>query len=110
MIMKLTLVFWQEFWATQNARFIDIVDFCSISMATAYVLINCELGSEEAIIQQLKGLEGVKEVHGTFGAYDILAKIESDTVEKLRETITWKIRKIEKIRSTLTLMGIEGQT
>jgi DNA-binding Lrp family transcriptional regulator len=55
-------------------------------------------------------LEGVKEVHGTFGAYDILAKIESDTVEKLRETITWKIRKIEKIRSTLTLMGIEGQT
>jgi hypothetical protein len=35
-------------------------------MATAYVLINCELGSEEAIIQQLKGLEGVKEVHGTF--------------------------------------------
>jgi len=52
----------------------------------------------------------MKEVHGTFGAYDILAKIESDTVEKLRETITWKIRKIEKIRSTLTLMGIEGQT
>ena len=46
-------------------------------MATAYVLINCELGSEEAIIEQLKGLEGVKEVHGTFGAYDILAKIES---------------------------------
>ena len=40
-------------------------------MATAYVLINCELGSEEAIIGQLKGLEGVKEVHGTFGAYDI---------------------------------------
>ncbi|MDI1495155.1 MAG: AsnC family transcriptional regulator [Cenarchaeum symbiont of Oopsacas minuta] len=79
-------------------------------MATAYVLINCELGSEEPIINQLKGLTGVREVHGTFGAYDILAKIESDTVEKLRETITWKIRKIDKIRSTLTLMGIEGQT
>ena len=91
-------------------RFIDIVVLSNKFMATAYVLINCELGSEEAIIQQLKGLEGVKEVHGTFGAYDILAKIESDTVEKLRETITWKIRKIEKIRSTLTLMGIEGQT
>ncbi len=90
-------------------RFIDIADNVNQNMATAYVLINCELGSEEAIIQQLKGLEGVMEVHGTFGAYDILAKIESDTVEKLRETITWKIRKIEKIRSTLTLMGIEGQ-
>ena len=79
-------------------------------MATAYVLINCELGSEEAIISQLKTLEGIIEVHGTYGAYDIQAKIESSTVEALRETITWKIRKIEKIRSTLTLMGIEGQT
>ena len=79
-------------------------------MATAYVLINCELGSEESIIQELKNLDGVIEVHGTIGAYDILAKIESPTVDVLRETITWKIRKIDQIRSTLTLMGIEGQT
>ena len=79
-------------------------------MATAYILINCELGSEESIIEQLKNLDGVTEVNGTFGAYDILAKIESTTVDVLRETITWKIRKIDQIRSTLTLMGIEGQT
>ena len=79
-------------------------------MATAYVLINCKLGSEESIIQELKNLDSVIEVHGTFGAYDILAKIESPTVDVLRETITWKIRKIDQIRSTLTLMGIEGQT
>lgn len=78
-------------------------------MASAYVLINCELGSEEAVIGQLKMLEAVKEVHGTFGAYDILAKVEAPEVSVLRETITWKIRKIDKIRSTLTLMGIEGQ-
>jgi len=79
-------------------------------MAKAYVLINCELGSEESVITQLKSIEGVTEVHGTFGAYDILVKIESERVETLREVITWKIRKIEHIRSTLTLMGIEGQT
>ena len=79
-------------------------------MATAYILINCELGSEESIIQQLKNLDDVSEVNGTFGAYDILTKIESPTVEALREIITWKIRKIGQIRSTLTLMGIEGQT
>ena len=79
-------------------------------MATAYILINCELGSEESIIQQLNNIDGVLEVHGTFGAYDILTKIESPTVEALREIITWKIRKIGQIRSTLTLMGIEGQT
>ena len=79
-------------------------------MAEAYVLINCEIGSEEKVIEELKTIDGVKEVHGTFGAYDILAKVESDQVEILRETITWKIRKIDKIRSTLTLMGIEGQS
>ncbi|HJM79247.1 MAG TPA: Lrp/AsnC ligand binding domain-containing protein [Nitrosopumilus sp.] len=78
-------------------------------MSTAYVLINCDLGSEEKVISELKSIEGVVEVHGTFGAYDILAKVEAGLVEKLRETITWKIRKIEKIRSTLTLMGIQGQ-
>ena len=79
-------------------------------MAEAYVLINCEIGSEEKVIEELKTIDGVVEVHGTFGAYDILAKVESEQVETLRETITWKIRKIDKIRSTLTLMGIEGQS
>ena len=79
-------------------------------MATAYILINCELGSEELIIQQLKNIDDISEVSGTFGAYDILTKSESSTVETLREIITWKIRKIAHIRSTLTLMGIEGQT
>ena len=79
-------------------------------MAEAYVLINCEIGSEEKVIEELKTIDGVKEVHGTFGAYDVLAKVESAQVETLRETITWKIRKIDKIRSTLTLMGIEGQS
>jgi len=79
-------------------------------MAEAYILINCEIGSEEEVITALKNVNGIKEVHGTFGAYDILAKIESPQVEDLRETITWKIRKIDKIRSTLTLMGIEGQS
>ena len=81
----------------------------SILMAQAYILINCEIGSEEKVIENLTTIDGVTEVHGTFGAYDILAKVESEQVETLRETITWKIRKIDKIRSTLTLMGIEGQ-
>ncbi len=77
-------------------------------MATAYVFMNCDIGSEKAVIQQLKGLEGVKEVLGIFGVYDIIAKVETDITEKLHEIITLQIRKIEKIRSTLTLMEIEG--
>jgi len=78
-------------------------------MSTAYVLINCDLGFDAEIIDEIKQLEDVKEVHWVFGAYDILAKVESANVETLRETITWKIRKIVRVRSTLTLMGIEGQ-
>ena len=78
-------------------------------MAKAYVLINCDLGSEDDMIRDIKKLEYVKDVTGTFGAYDIVARIEADTQEQHREAITWKIRIKKKIRSTLTLMEVEGQ-
>ena len=78
-------------------------------MAEAYVLVNCDLGAEEEVIDGLKQIEQVKEVHGTFGAYDIIAKIQAESADKLREAITWKIRKMDKIRSTLTLTVVEGQ-
>ena len=78
-------------------------------MGTAYVLINCDLGYEEQIIEELKHISDVKEIHGTFGAYDIFAKVESDQITTLRETITSKIRKIDRIRSTLSLMAVEDQ-
>jgi len=78
-------------------------------MPEAYVLVNCDIGSEETVMSKLKEIDIVKEVHGTFGAYDIVVLVEADRVESLRDAITWKIRKIEKIRSTLTMMVIEGQ-
>ena len=78
-------------------------------MAQAYVLLNCELGAEEEIIGKLKELETVKEVHGTFGAYDITVKLEAETAEVLRETITQNLRKMARIRSTLTLTVVEEQ-
>ncbi len=73
-------------------------------MVIAYVLINCELGSEESIIEQLKKIEQVKEVFETFGAHDIMAKLDADNLEKIRETISWKVQNIDKIRTTVTLM------
>jgi len=78
-------------------------------MAKAYVLINCELGSEDKIISDLRKLEHIKDAVGTFGAYDMVAKIEAGTSEQLRETVTWKIRKMDEVRSTLTLMEVVGQ-
>ncbi len=75
-------------------------------MGTAYVLINCDLGYDKQVIEELKHISDVKKVHRIFGAYDILAKVKSANVENLRETMTKKIRKIRHVRSTLTLMAI----
>ncbi len=66
-------------------------------MPKAYVLINCDIGSEETVMSKLKEIDLVKEVHVTFGAYDIVVLVEADTVESLRDAITWKIHKIDEI-------------
>ncbi len=78
-------------------------------MPTAYVLLNCVLGSEEKVIEQLKQIESIKEVSGTFGLYDILAKLQATNIEDLKNGITQQIRNIDKVTGTLTLMGIDGQ-
>ncbi len=78
-------------------------------MEIAYVLISCDLGTEETVIEDLKHIDSVKEVQGTFGAYDIIAKVENQKRDKIKETIIWNIRKHEHVRSTLSLMTIPEQ-
>ena len=77
-------------------------------MAKSYVLMNCELGSEKRAISSLKKINGVKEVHGTLGLYDIIAQIESDTEDKIRDVVTGTIRKMPNIHSTMTLTRSES--
>ena len=71
--------------------------------------MNCDLGSEKNVIASLKEIEGVKEAHGTLGLYDIIAKIESDSEEKIRNIVTSQIRKMTKIHSTMTLTRSESE-
>ena len=82
-------------------------------MATAYVLLNSDLGSDVTIISEIKEKlvdENVKfEVRGVYGVYDIVLKLTSDDAEKLRALITNKIRKINRVQSTLTMIVIEEQ-
>lgn len=81
-----------------------IFHFSSTYMPKAFVLMNAELGSEDSIVGELRKLEGVKEVYQVYGVYDIVAQVESDTMEKVKEIITWKLRKLNGVKSTLTMI------
>lgn len=78
-------------------------------MSTVYVMITCDVGFEEPVINQLKAIDLVKEVIGVIGTYDIIVKLESENSEDFKNTITSKIRKIPNIRSTLTLSVVQSQ-
>ena len=78
-------------------------------MAKAYVLLNCDLGSEKNVISSLKEIDGITEAHGTLGLYDVIAKIESDSEETIRDIVTSSIRKMPKIHSTMTLTRSESE-
>jgi len=76
-------------------------------MPQAFVLINVESGAEEDLVRELKKVEGVEEAYYSYGVYDIIAKIKADSMEKLKEMVTHKIRILSKVRSTLTLIMME---
>lgn len=78
-------------------------------MEVAYVLIQCDLGAEVEIIKELTKVQEIKEVRGTYGIYDIFCKVEADSKDVLDEIITNKIRKVSRIRSTITLHWIPSQ-
>ena len=70
---------------------------------SAYLLITYNDGQFEKVITQLEQMAGIKEVQGTCGAYDIIAKAESITSDHLQRFIIQKIKTMIDVRSTLTL-------
>ncbi|MEM0084966.1 MAG: Lrp/AsnC ligand binding domain-containing protein [Candidatus Methanomethylicia archaeon] len=76
-------------------------------MSTAFVLINTEIGSEREVAKELVKIDGVEEAYVIYGVYDIIAKVKAENLDKLKEIITLKIRKMEKVRSTLTMIVVE---
>ena len=74
------------------------------TLERAYVMITCESDCEQFVAEQLRSLDGVKEIAGTVGSYDLVTKIEVPTTEALRELITSGIRKISKVRTTTTIV------
>lgn len=76
-------------------------------MPLAFVMINAEVGSESEVVRELRKIQHVKGAWLVYGVYDVVAKVEAETMEKLKEVIASKVRRVNKIRSTLTMMVIE---
>jgi len=76
-------------------------------MPVAFVLINTEIGSESEVLASLKKIDAVEEAHMVYGVYDVVAKVRADSMDKLKEIVTWHVRRLDKVRSTLTMIVIE---
>ncbi len=76
-------------------------------MPTAFVLINTEKGSSIAdVLKDLRKVEGVDEAFAVYGVYDIIAKVRAESMDNLKEILTRRIRKLDKVRTTLTMMVV----
>ncbi len=70
----------------------------------AYVLMNTELAKEEEVVKELMKIEGVKEAYALYGIYDVIAEVEAESMEKIREIVLTRIRRLENVRTTITLI------
>ena len=77
-------------------------------MPIAFVLINAELDSEKYIIEQLNKLECVTNVDSVYGVYDLVIKLEANTMDEVKNIISYNVRRINYVRSTLTMIVIEN--
>ena len=77
----------------------------------AFVLINTELGQEAAVVESLSGVTGIKDVHALYGIYDVIAQVEAESMDKVKEIVFNNIRRLESVKTTITLItygeGIE---
>ena len=77
-------------------------------MHVGFVLLNCDLGAEEYILDELKQVSQVKNAYVTFGAYDIIAEVHGSDQEDFEKTVSMKIRRLSRIVSTMTLNVVKS--
>ncbi len=73
----------------------------------AYVLINTEIGTIQEVLESIKKIKEIKEAYALFGVYDIMTKVEAESTQDLKKIVTLKIRQVDKVRSTLTMIIME---
>ena len=72
----------------------------------AYVMVNSEVGCEAEVMEELNKISGVREVHRLYGVYDIIIKVEAEDMVDLKETVLSRVRKLGKVRSSITLICV----
>lgn len=75
--------------------------------AKAIVLIQTEVGSENKVLEELTTIPEVKEAYIVYGTYDVVVKIEAESLEKIRDIITNRVRRLSDIRTTVTMIIVE---
>jgi DNA-binding Lrp family transcriptional regulator len=78
-------------------------------MQIGYVLLNCDLGTEEYILEELKRIPQVKKAYITFGSYDIIAEIHAQTQEDFDKAVSLRIRSLSRVISTMTLKVVNPE-
>jgi len=81
-------------------------DFEEIFLPTAFVFINTEPAAMPEVLKKVKAIEGVEEAGMVYGVYDIVARVKTETMDKLKHIITYKIRTIADIRATQTVLVV----
>ena len=78
-------------------------------MPTAFVLINSEIGSDKEVLDSIRRVRAVLEAYMVYGVYDVVAKVRADTMDKLKDIVTWNVRRLNKVRSTLTMIIVSKE-
>ena len=71
-------------------------------MYKGFILLNCDLGAEGYIVDELKHMQYVSNAYLTFGAYDVIAEIETEDQTGFENVIA-DIRRLSRVVSTMTL-------
>ena len=70
---------------------------------SAFVFITTDSDASHLALEDLKKIDEVKEVYVAHGAYDLIAKVNGESFDHIREIIQTRIRILSNVKSTLTL-------
>jgi DNA-binding Lrp family transcriptional regulator len=75
-------------------------------LATAFVLVNVEIGADLEVLGDLGSIPEIREAHRVYGVYDIIAIIEASTMQELKDVVSFKVRSLDKVHSTMTMIVV----